>query len=324
MGKAARVVQDWMLPGAIVLGVSLYFLYRAIPALHPVGHQLHVAASEGQRLVIALLLFFQFVKISPHDLRFRRWHLWALLFQVLSFLALAAVVAFSPDGEIRILLECAMLCLICPTASAAGVITEKLGGTLAGTVTYLTLSNLAATFLIPTVIPLVRPSADLGFWAYVGRIALKVFPVLVLPGLLAWLIRYTTHRLQRVLMRLSRYAFYIWGVGLTLAMLLATQALALSHLSAGAVACCRLLRASVPGGALYREGPQREPDRGPGPRAEEHRLPYLAWLQLLDPGHLGRRRPLCHLAEPLQQLAALPRRPPPLPVTSLAGHRPSR
>ena len=243
MGKAARVVQDWMLPGAIVLGVSLYFLYRAIPALHPVGHQLHVAASEGQRLVIALLLFFQFVKISPHDLRFRRWHLWALLFQVLSFLALAAVVAFSPEGEIRILLECAMLCLICPTASAAGVITEKLGGTLAGTVTYLTLSNLAATFLIPTVIPLVRPSADLGFWAYVGRIALKVFPVLVLPGLLAWLIRYTTHRLQRVLMRLSRYAFYIWGVGLTLAMLLATQALALSHLSAGAVACIVLVSA---------------------------------------------------------------------------------
>lgn len=243
MGKAARVVQDWMLPGAIVLGVSLYFLYRALPALHPIGHQLHVAASEGQRLVIALLLFFQFVKISPHDLRFRRWHLWALLFQVLSFLALAAVVAFSPDGEIRILLECAMLCLICPTASAAGVITEKLGGTLAGTVTYLTLSNLAATFLIPTVIPLVRPSADLGFWAYVGRIALKVFPVLVLPGLLAWLIRYTTHRLQRVLMRLSRYAFYIWGVGLTLAMLLATQALALSHLSAGAVACIVLVSA---------------------------------------------------------------------------------
>jgi len=236
-------MQDWMLPGAIVLGVSLFFLYRSLPVLHPYGHQLHVAASEGQRLVIALLLFFQFVKISPHDLRPRRWHLWALLFQVLSFLAFAAVVMFSPEGEVRILLECAMLCLICPTASAAGVITEKLGGTLAGTVTYLTLANLAATFLIPTIIPLVRPAADLGFWVYVGKIAMKVFPVLVLPGLLAWLIRYTTHRLQRILMRISGCAFYIWGVGLTLAMLLATQALAVSHLSAGAVACIVLVSA---------------------------------------------------------------------------------
>ena len=243
MGKAARVLQDWMLPGAIVLGISLFFIYRSLPVLHPYGHYLHVAASEGQRLVIALLLFFQFVKISPHDLRPRRWHLWALLFQVLSFLAFAAVVMFSPEGEIRILLECAMLCLICPTASAAGVITEKLGGTLAGTVTYLTLANVAATFLIPTIIPLVRPSADLGFWAYVGKIAMKVFPVLVLPGLLAWLIRYTTHRLQRILMRISGCAFYIWGVGLTLAMLLATQALAVSHLSAGAVACIVLVSA---------------------------------------------------------------------------------
>ena len=236
MGKAAKVLQDWMLPGAIVLGISLYFIYRSLPVLHPYGPRLHVAASEAQRLVIALLLFFQFVKTSPHDLRFRRWHLWALLFQVLSFGAVAAVVAFSPEGEVRILLECAMLCLICPTASAAGVITEKLGGSLAGTVSYLVLTNLAATFLIPTVIPMVRPSADLGFWNYVGKIALKVFPLLVLPGLVAWLIRYTTSRLQRILMRLSRYAFYVWGVGLTLAMLLATQALSASHLSVGALA----------------------------------------------------------------------------------------
>ena len=46
------------------------------------------------------------------------------------------------------LLECAMLCFICPTASAAGVITDRLGGNLHGTVTYLLLSNTAAT--LPT------------------------------------------------------------------------------------------------------------------------------------------------------------------------------
>ena len=236
MGKTEQTIQDWMLPGAIVLGIGSYLIYRSIPALHAAGHLLGIAASEGQRLVIAFLLFFQFVKISPHDFKFRRWHAVALLFQVLSFLVLAALSAISPEGEARILLECAMICLICPTASAAGVITEKLGGTLAETVTYVSLTNLAATFLIPMVIPVVRPSADLGFWAYVGHIAWKVFPVLVLPALVAWTIRYTTHKLQRKLMRLSRYAFYIWGVGLTLAMLLATRALLLSKLGVGAVA----------------------------------------------------------------------------------------
>ena len=165
----------------------------------------------------------------------RSWHLGALLLQVLSFGVLALLVAFSPAGDLRMLLECAMLCMICPTASAAGVITDKLGGNLAATVTYLVLINVAATFLIPLVIPLVNPSSDMGFWTYVWHIARKVFPVLILPGLLAWLIRYTTRRLQRILMRVSACSFYVWGIGLTLAMLLATRALLSSRLGAWAV-----------------------------------------------------------------------------------------
>ena len=236
MNKAAQLIRDWMLPGAIVLGISLYLVYHATPLLHPYGHTLGLLASEGQRLVIALLLFFQFVKISPHDVHLSRWHLGALLVQVLSFLALAALVAFTPPGALRMLLECAMLCMICPTASASGVITDRLGGDLAANVSYLVMINVAGTFLIPLVIPLVNPSASMGFWTYVGHIALKVFPVLILPGLLAWLIRYTTHRLQRRLMRWASNSFYIWGVGLTLAMVLATRALVQSSLGTGAVA----------------------------------------------------------------------------------------
>ena len=236
MNKAVQFFKDWMLPIAIVTGISLYLFYYFTPVLKPWGGALHAIASEGQRLVIALLLFFQFVQVSPHDLRLHRWHLWALLFQILTFLGFAALSAVLSDGAARVLSECAMLCLICPTASAAGVITRKLDGNLAGTVTYLVLVNVAATFLIPMIIPMVRPSADLGFWAYVAQIALKVFPVLILPGLLAWVIRYTTHKLQRKLMRFAPNSFYIWFFGLTLAMVLSTHALLHSHLGAWAVA----------------------------------------------------------------------------------------
>ncbi|MBP3203462.1 MAG: transporter [Bacteroidales bacterium] len=231
-----KFLSAWMLPIAIVLGISLYLLYHYSPGLHPWGGPLHVAASEGQRLVIALLLFFQFVKLSPHDIQLRKWHWGALLLQVSAFLLLAAAVAFTAPGAGRMLLECAMLCMICPTAAAAGVITDRLGGDLAGTVSYLVVINVAATFLIPLVIPMVNPSSTLGFWAYVGHIALKVFPILILPGLLAWLIRYTTHKLQRRLVRWASHSFYVWGVGLTLAMVLSTRALVLSHLGPAAVA----------------------------------------------------------------------------------------
>ena len=225
MNKAVQFFKDWMLPLAIATGIGLYLFYHFTPVLKPYGDTLHRVASEGQRLVIALLLFFQFVQISPHDLRLRRWHLGVLLFQCLGFLLFAALSAVTPQGPLRILLECTMLCLICPTAAAAGVITRKLDGDLAATVTYLCLANLAATFLIPMVIPMIRPSADLGFWAYVLRIAWMVFPILILPGLLAWTIRYTTHRLQRKLMRFAPNSFYIWFFGLSLAMVLAAHAL---------------------------------------------------------------------------------------------------
>lgn len=230
-------LQSAMLPAAIVLGISSYLVYHFTPALRPVGPICHALASEGQRWVIALLLFFQFVKVSPHDFKFCRWHFKALAFQVSCFLVLALVTAFTHTGAARVILECAMLCLICPTASAAGVVTEKLGGRLNETVSYIVIINVVATLLIPLVIPMVRPSESLGFWAYVGHIAYRVFPVLILPCGLAWFIRYTTHKLQRFLMRLSRYSFYIWGVGLTLAMVLSTRALLLSGLGIGPVAC---------------------------------------------------------------------------------------
>ena len=230
MNKLLQFFKDWLLPIAIVLGISLYLLYHYTSFLKPWGGTLHVVASEGQRLVIALLLFFQFVQISPHDLGLKRWHLGALAVQIAGFLLFALGSAVTPDGPFRILLECAMLCLICPTAAAAGVITKKLDGDLPATMSYVGLVNVAATFLIPMVIPMIRPSGDMHFWVYVGRIALKIFPILILPCLLAWTIRYTTHRLQRILMRWSRYTFYIWFFGLTLAMVLSTRALLLSRL----------------------------------------------------------------------------------------------
>ncbi len=267
-----------MLPGAIVLGISSYLIYHFTPALRPIGPFCHAFAASGQRWVIALLLFFQFVKVSPHDIKFCRWHLKALAFQVCCFLVLAAVTAFTGPGAGRIILECAMLCLICPTASAAGVVTEKLGGKINETVSYLVIINVVATLLIPLVIPLVNPSTELGFWAYVGHIALRVFPVLLLPCAVAWLIRYTTHRLQRLLMRLSCYSFYIWGVGLTLAMVLSTRALLLSGLDIGPVAC--IVAVSVAACFIqFFLGQRLSPERiTPGQALGQKNTGFLIWL----------------------------------------------
>ena len=239
--KIVKYLKDFMLPTAIASGISLYLLYHFIPGLHFAGGVLHKVAVEGQRALVALMLFLQFVKISPHDLKFTKWHLGAILFQGISFVAVALMAVYTKEQGIKILLECAMLCLICPTASAAGVITERLGGNLAQTVTYVVMINVLATFLIPAIIPLVKPSADIPFWTYVWKIGLRIFPVLILPSILAWIIRYTTHRLQRWLMRHAHWSFYIWGICLTLAMALATRALMNSGLNIGLIFCIVLV-----------------------------------------------------------------------------------
>ena len=288
MHKAVRIFKDWMLPIAIVTGISLYLFYHFTPALKPYGAVLHKAASEGQRLIIGLLLFFQFVQISPHDLRPHKWHLGALLFQILGFLLFAGLAALTPARAGRILLECAMICLICPTAAAAGVITKKLDGNLAATVTYIVLANLAATFLIPMVIPMVRPASDLSFWAYVLRIAGKVFPVLILPGLLAWVIRYTTYKLQRKLMRFAPNSFYIWFFGLTLAMVLASHALFTNY--PGGLALAGIILVSMGTCALQffagrRIGKGRTDSITAGQALGQKNTGFLIWLgyNYLDP-----------------------------------------
>ena len=241
MRKIKDIIKDWMLPIAIISGISVYLIYYFTPALRPLGPVCGKIVSEGQRLLIAIMLFLQFVKVSPHDLKFKRWHLYAAIFQVVTAGAIGAIIISTPPGDIRILLECAMICLICLTAAAAGVITDRLEGSLAETISYVVIINAIATLFIPTLITGINPTSGIGFWRYVLGIFLKIFPMLIAPCLLAWIIRYSTHKLQRWLMRYSHWSFYFWFFGLTFAMILSTKALVHSHISIGTILCIMLI-----------------------------------------------------------------------------------
>ena len=245
--KLVKFVKDWMLPLAIVLGVSSYLIFHFCHALHPIGETCRKIASNSQTFLIGVMIFLQMVKMSPREMRFHRWHIGPLLLQTVSFLVLALIAVYTPKGTGRILLECAMLCLICPTASAAGVITDKLGGSLPGNMSYLVMINTIVTFLIPAVVPVIHPS-DMPFWTIVSVIAVRIFPMLLLPCFIAWIIRYMFPRLQAWLLRYAHWSFYFWGISLTLAMILATRSLVWSGLSFWALvligvvslACCAL------------------------------------------------------------------------------------
>ena len=233
-----------MLPVAMVAGVSIYLLLHFVPALDESGYL--GVARWLQPTLIGVMLFLQLNVVAPKDLRLHKWHFGLLAVQAVLFGALAIIAMQVPAGAGRILLECAMLCFICPTAAAAGVITAKIGGDLPGIMTYTVLADALACIVIPLMIPMVHPASDIPFWASFWAIVKKVFAILVLPCVLAWLIRYLLPRVQRWLERIVGWAFYVWGVGLVLAMSLATSALIKSGigiwvaLGIGAVslACC--------------------------------------------------------------------------------------
>ncbi len=232
MAKVMKFIKDWMLPLAIITGIASYLiLFFVSPLARDFEPEFSKFAKDVQPIFMATMLFLQFNTISPHDLRFRKWHFVLLAFQIVMFVALTWLVTTLPDGDTRILVECAMLCFICPTAAAAGVITSKLGGSLSDTVSYVVLINIAVAVILPIAIPIVNPDTGASFIEGFTAICARVFPLLVLPLLLAWLIRYTMKKLQRWLMRFTGWAFYCWGLALTFSIYLATRSLLNSRIS---------------------------------------------------------------------------------------------
>ena len=235
-----KFIKEWMLPIAMVTGASLYLIYHCMPEwVHRAGPVLSEIVSVLQPLLIFSMLFLTFCRIEPKDLKPHRWHWWLLLIQgglftLLGFLVVWLRSLWPEDTVVAgILIECAMLCLICPTATAAAVVTRKLGGDVPGITTYIVLINLLTALLVPAIVPLVHPQNGVDFWAAFNMIMAKVFPLLISPCLCAWLVRYLFPKLHRRLLRYPDLPFYIWSVALTLAIALTAKAIVHTTMSVG-------------------------------------------------------------------------------------------
>ena len=230
-----NIIKEWMLPIAMLTGASIYLIYHYMPEpVHRIGPLLSGVVEVLQPLLIFLMLFFTFCGIEPRQLKPHRWHWWLLLVQGGTFTLLAsaswALQRLMP-GSSPVLIESAMLCFICPTATAAAVVTRKLGGDVPGITTYIVLMNILAAVLIPLIVPLVRPETGVAFGTAFSMILAKVFPLLITPCLCAWLVRYLMPGLLRKLLRYPELPFYLWAVALTLAIAVTTKSIVNTHLT---------------------------------------------------------------------------------------------
>lgn len=223
--KLIRFIKEWTLVISILVGVLAYFVFIAIPFPPAVHHFANQTVSIVQPLLLFSMLFLTYCRINPHDLRLCRWHLWILALQAGFFIALAIILIFLPAGDLRIILEGAMLCLICPTATAGAVITGRLGGNINNITTYTILINILVSILIPTFVPFVHPNPELGFVNSSLLILGKVFPLLLLPLISAFLLRFISPSLTEKFAKRSDLSFYLWAVALALAITVTTRSI---------------------------------------------------------------------------------------------------
>lgn len=218
-------LRNWTLPIALLTGVAAYFTYVSIPFLDHT-HQLaaHTLAIVQPSLIF-LMLFLTFCKVRPQDLHLARWQIWALLLQSIPFALGALLLHYLPQSDWRIVIEGAMLCMICPTATAAAVVTRKLGGNVGTLTAYTIVINLTVALLIPAVVPLVHPHPELSFLHSFLLIISKVFPLLFGPFLLAMLLRRLSPKITEWFAQFRELSFYLWAIALSLAIAATTRSI---------------------------------------------------------------------------------------------------
>ena len=199
-----RFIKDWTLPVSIAVGSTCYLLFYYVPSLDEAGDALAPVFDVIFPLFVFLTLLITFCKVDYHQLLPHRWHTGVLLAQLLLvaltigkvdyhqllphrwhtgvLLAQLLLVALTigvifwveEHAEQKLLWEALLTCIIGPAASAAPVVVGKLGGNINTMTTYVILSSLASTVLIPLVFPILEPSA--GDVAFGVRLVYQAFP----------------------------------------------------------------------------------------------------------------------------------------------------
>ena len=213
----------------MISGALAYYICSQLPLTYEVKHDILSVIEVLQPVLLFIMLFVAFCKIKPTDLKPHRWHLWLLLTQCLIFFAACLFLWAYPTSGARVIVEGFMLAIICPTATACAVVTQKLGGDSAATTSYTIIINLVVALLCPLLLPVAHPQPGLTFLPAFMVIINKVFPLLIVPLFLAWFVRYLMPSFHKRIVATKDLAFYMWAVSLAIAIAVTCKALAHSE-----------------------------------------------------------------------------------------------
>lgn len=185
-----------MLPVAMLVGVLFH---------NQIGY---VAFLSPYLIFIMLLITYCKISFSHFNVDGSMWSLLAI--QVVG----ASAVFFILKMFNVAVAQSIFICIFCPTATAAPVITGMLGGKVEKVAAYSLLSNLIVAFTAPVILAWLGDGGDVSFADSSMRIAVNVLPLILGPLIVALLLKLTFPRVRKGIGRHQGLSFYIWAVAL--------------------------------------------------------------------------------------------------------------
>lgn len=189
-----------MLPIAMVIGIVFY-------------KQLAIFAPAIPYLLF-IMLFITYSRVLLRDIRLTKFHYILLSIQYIgSILVYLLFFKFNTT-----LAQAAMICVLAPTAASAPVITGLLGGNISSIAAFSFISNLSIALLSPLFLAVIGDvsAESISFTASVFTILKKVFPVLLLPFILALSLEKISPKLHDKIRKAQILSFYLWAIALTI------------------------------------------------------------------------------------------------------------
>lgn len=196
-----KFLKTWMLPISMMGGIVFHDWIGYLEFLTP--------------YLIFLMLTITYTRVKPSEFRITRFQWNLLLVQMLgSWIAYCVLFPFSEPVA-----TAAFICIFMPTATAAPVVTGMLGGSVTKLATYSLLSNLTVAVTAPAFLSIVNDSGrNIPFADSFTTICAQVIPLLILPLVVALLLRYSAPRVHRTIAEHQSISFWLWAVALFIVM----------------------------------------------------------------------------------------------------------
>lgn len=204
-----------MLPVSIIAGGALYKWMGYLTFLSP--------------YLIFIMLTVTYCRIEPREFKIRKPQ-WVLLgVQML----LSAVTYFALKWVNPVLASGVFICVFIPTATAAPVITGMLGGSIAKVATFSLISNITVAIVGPVVLAAIGDHPEMGFEQSFYMICSRVLPLLILPMITAFILRYSARKFHDTLASHQPVSFYLWAISLFI-VVGSSVSFAINHYTSGA------------------------------------------------------------------------------------------